>query len=62
MPKSPARRLESADRGRRTADRAGTIPPNVILGLYTEREPAASGGVWDRVEAFQDLTRPIAIG
>jgi hypothetical protein len=32
---------------------AGTIAPNVILGLYTEREASASGGVWDRVEAFQ---------
>lgn len=34
---------------------AGTIAPNVILGLYTERAPSASGGVWDRVEAFQDF-------
>jgi hypothetical protein len=41
--------IEAAER----LTRAGTIPPNVILGLYTEREPAASGGVWDRVEAFQ---------
>ncbi|MGL4234927.1 hypothetical protein [Tabrizicola sp.] len=41
--------IEAAER----LTRAGTIPPNVILGLYTEREAAASGGVWDRVEAFQ---------
>ncbi len=34
---------------------AGTIAPNVILGLYTERDASASGGVWDRVDAFQDF-------
>ena len=33
--------------------RAGAISPNLLLGLYTERKPAASGGVWDRVAAFQ---------
>lgn len=33
--------------------RAGVAAPNLLLGLYTEREAAASGGVWDRVEAFQ---------
>ncbi|HLQ18548.1 MAG TPA: hypothetical protein VK146_06165, partial [Tabrizicola sp.] len=44
-------RIEAAER----LTRAGTIPPNVILGLYTERDPAASGGVWDRVAAFQDF-------
>lgn len=43
--------IEAAER----LTRAGTIPPNVILGLYTERDPAASGGVWDRVAAFQDF-------
>ena len=42
-------RIEAAER----LTRAGTIPPNVILGLYTEHDPAASGGVWDRVAAFQ---------
>jgi hypothetical protein len=35
--------------------RAGVVQPNLLLGLYTEREPAASGGVWDRVAAFQDF-------
>lgn len=39
---------------------AGTIAPNVILGLYTERMPSASGGVWDRVEAFQDFDAAFA--
>ncbi|NBE08433.1 hypothetical protein GU920_12875 [Rhodobacter sp. CCP-1] len=33
--------------------RAGAISSNVLLGLYTERRAAASGGVWDRVRAFQ---------
>jgi hypothetical protein len=35
--------------------RAGALPGNVLLGLYTQREPAASGGVWDRADAFQRL-------
>jgi hypothetical protein len=35
--------------------RAGAISPNLLLGLYTERQPAASGGVWDRVSAVQAL-------
>ena len=33
--------------------RAGAISPNLLLGLFTQRQPAASGGVWDRVDAFQ---------
>lgn len=41
--------IEAAER----LTRGGTIAPNVILGLYTEREASASGGVWDRVDAFQ---------
>lgn len=41
--------IEAAER----LTRGGTIAPNVILGLYTERRPAASGGVWDRAAAFQ---------
>lgn len=31
----------------------GALSPNRLLGLYTAREPAASGGVWDRVTAIQ---------
>ncbi len=50
--------IEAAER----LTRGGTIPPNVILGLYTEREPAASGGVWDRVDAFQRFEAAIASG
>ncbi len=42
-------RLEAAER----LARAGAVEPNLLLGLYTEREPSASGGVWDRTEAFQ---------
>jgi hypothetical protein len=41
--------IEAAER----LARAGAISPNLLLGLYTERKPAASGGVWDRVAAFQ---------
>jgi hypothetical protein len=50
--------IEAAER----LTRGGTIPPNVILGLYTEREPAASGGVWDRVEAFQRFDQAVLSG
>lgn len=31
----------------------GALPANRLLGLYTARQPAASGGVWDRVRAVQ---------
>jgi hypothetical protein len=50
--------IEAAER----LTRAGTIPPNVILGLYTERDPAASGGVWDRADAFQRFEAALASG
>jgi hypothetical protein len=33
--------------------RAGAIDGNQLLGVYTEQKRAASGGVWDRVEALQ---------
>lgn len=39
--------------------RAGAIAPNRLLGLYTDRKAAASGGVWDRVSAFQALDRAL---
>lgn len=38
----------------------GAIEPNQLLGLYTQRIPAASGGVWDRAEAIQRLDRALA--
>lgn len=42
--------------------RVGAISPNVLLGLYTERLPAASGGVWDRVDAFQRFETALRTG
>ena len=33
--------------------RTGALSENRLLGVYTAREPAASGGIWDRVAAFQ---------
>lgn len=42
-------RIEAGERLARTA----AIPPNRLLGLYSERSPAASGGVWERVKGVQ---------
>jgi hypothetical protein len=42
--------------------KAGAIQPNLLLGLFTEREPAASGGVWDRVDAFQRFETALKSG
>lgn len=42
-------RIEAAERLAVT----GAIDENHLLGLYTERLPAASGGVWERVDAIQ---------
>ncbi len=41
--------IEAAER----LARVGAIDENRLLGLYTERLPAASGGVWERVDAIQ---------
>ena len=41
--------LDAAER----LTRIGALPDNRFLGIYTSRDPAASGGVWDRVEALQ---------
>ena len=41
--------LEAAERLAVT----GALSPNRLLGLYTARQAAASGGVWDRVRAVQ---------
>jgi hypothetical protein len=43
--------LEAAER----LAAAGALPANRLLGLYTARQPAASGGVWERVTAVQRL-------
>ncbi len=48
--------IEAAERLVRT----GAVDPNRLLGLYSERHPAASGGVWDRVRAIQALERALA--
>lgn len=50
--------IESAERLART----GAVSENRLIGIYTAREPAASGGVWDRVEAVQSLDRALAAG
>ncbi|MEM6759217.1 MAG: hypothetical protein AAF601_07025 [Pseudomonadota bacterium] len=43
--------IEAAER----LAQAGTLPGNRLLGLYSARQAAASGGVWDRVRAVQRL-------
>lgn len=43
--------LEAAER----LSRASAISENRLLGIYTDKTPAASGGVWDRAEAIQRL-------
>ena len=50
--------LEAAER----LTRAGALPDNRFLGIYTAREPAASGGIWDRVEALQRFDIALASG
>lgn len=50
--------IEAAER----LARAGVIAPNLLLGLYTSQKPAASGGVWDRVAAFQKLDTAVTAG
>jgi len=50
--------LEAAER----LTRAGALPDNQLLGLYTERQPAASGGIWDRVAALQRFETALRTG
>ena len=50
--------LEAAERLART----GALPGAQLLGLYTARKPAASGGVWDRVAAVQRLDTALGNG
>ena len=50
--------IEAAERLART----GALDPNRLLALYTERLPAASGGVWERVAAVQALDAAVASG
>lgn len=42
--------------------KAGAISSNVLLGLYTERRAAASGGVWDRIKVFQRFDAAMQAG
>ncbi|TCP61321.1 hypothetical protein EV663_10539 [Rhodovulum bhavnagarense] len=42
-------RIAAAERLART----GVLTPNQLLGVWTERKPAASGGLWERVAALQ---------
>lgn len=42
--------------------RIGAISANKLLGLYSERKPSASGGVWERAAAVQALDRALNEG
>ena len=50
--------LEAAER----LTRAGALPDNRLLGLYTDRSPAASGRIWDRVAALQRFETALGTG
>ncbi len=50
--------LEAAER----LTRIGALNPNHLLGLYTNRKPAASGAVWDRVAALQQFETALQTG
>ncbi|TDE38424.1 hypothetical protein [Antarcticimicrobium sediminis] len=50
--------IEAAER----LTRIGALNPNKLLGLYTERAPAASGGIWDRVAAVQRFDTALTTG
>ncbi|MGB7241903.1 MAG: hypothetical protein WBC93_07445 [Sulfitobacter sp.] len=50
--------LEAAER----LTRVGALPDNRFLGIYTARLPAASGGIWDRVEALQKFETALGTG
>ncbi|MFD0858376.1 hypothetical protein [Roseovarius aquimarinus] len=50
--------IEAAER----LARVGALAPNRLMGLYTRQSASASGGVWDRVSAVQDLDEALARG
>ncbi|MDU8913020.1 hypothetical protein [Aestuariicoccus sp. MJ-SS9] len=50
--------LEAGERLART----GAISENRLLGLYSARKPAASGGIWDRVAALQAFEAALGSG
>ena len=41
--------IEAAER----LAQSGALPANRLLGIYSQRSPAASGGIWDHVAAVQ---------
>ena len=51
-------RLEAAER----LARVGGIAPGQLFEIYAERMPAASGGVWTRVESVQRFETALAAG
>lgn len=51
-------RIEAAER----LARAGALPADVLMAIYGERAPAASGGVWERVSAVQTLSKALSTG
>lgn len=50
-----------AEAGERLA-RVGAATPNQLLGLYTERRPAASGGIWDRMQTIRRFEQSLNSG
>ncbi len=50
--------LEAAER----LARAGAISDNALIGHYTSRVPAASGGVWERAKAIARMKRALTSG
>ncbi len=50
--------LEAAER----LTRSRAMNPNQLLGLFTARQPAASGGIWDRVAAVQRFDTALSAG
>jgi hypothetical protein len=40
--------------------RTGAVSENLLLGVYTANKPSATGGVWDRVAAVQNLEAAIS--
>jgi hypothetical protein len=50
--------IEAAER----LARSGALSENRLLGIYTDRAPAASGGLWDRVALIGQLDAAITAG
>lgn len=51
-------RAEAAER----LARVGSATPNQLLGLYTERRPSASGGIWERMHSVRRLEQSLSSG